>query len=500
MSFGTALNFLDLFEKEDPFLKDNLFSNELPLLPDTNLPEVESESIDFWTKYLVDDASLLTPREEITTDPLSDLGLGLVPDLGSVPSHAPTTPAQEHSYSMSQDGIVHRSPPYGSLSDCSDPSSLSALEEAQDERMELEDPFGTAVCSPEVEVVSEQMGYVDVCGNAPSPLECIAADIVVATSESKDEIVIVDDEPEVMVEDVFHQEIPKSPSSVSSCSSTHSSPSSRCRGSKKVEEVLQLTEEEKRLMRKEGISIPTTMPLTKAEERELKKIRRKIRNKQSAQDSRKRKKEYVDGLESRVKLCTVHNIQLQKKVELLEKENGSLLLQLKRLQTLVANSSTRNTQTSTCVMVLMLSFALLLFPNLRTNNRTDGGDLIMQTPSEKLTPMSGRSRSLLYVSDINPYYPDLPETSKAAQYIEEDIDVSEDEGGEQTAPWGGLFSAPRKTGSDFGFPRGAPPAKEAFPFTVARHDTVAVPPDIARPQENYSTVVTTHPIVLQVQK
>ncbi|KAM6965737.1 cAMP responsive element binding protein 3-like 3 like [Aplochiton taeniatus] len=148
-----------------------------------------------------------------------------------------------------------------------------------------------------------------------------------------------------------------------------------------------LTEEEKRLLAKEGATLPSHMPLTKAEERTLKRVRRKIRNKQSAQESRKKKKVYVDGLESRVAVCTAHNQELQKKVQLLQKQNMSLIEQLRKLQSMMKLSTMKNTTTSTCVMVFLLSFCLIVFPSVNP---------FSSSPAQKelYTPSSIMSRTL----------------------------------------------------------------------------------------------------------
>lgn len=124
-----------------------------------------------------------------------------------------------------------------------------------------------------------------------------------------------------------------------------------------------LTEEERRTLVAEGYPVPTKLPLTKAEEKALKKIRRKIKNKISAQESRRKKKEYMDALEKKVENCSNENTELRRKVETLECTNKSLLQQLQALQALVAGKVSKScrvtgTQTSSCLMMVVLCFAL----------------------------------------------------------------------------------------------------------------------------------------------
>lgn len=128
---------------------------------------------------------------------------------------------------------------------------------------------------------------------------------------------------------------------------------------------LLLTQEEKRLLAKEGIQLPTHHPLTKNEERELKRIRRKIRNKISAQDSRKRKKEYVDGLEERVKRGSEENRNLLQRVRMLQRQNKTLIAHVNKLQALIRNSTTSKATPSTCLMVVLLSALLVSLPNIK---------------------------------------------------------------------------------------------------------------------------------------
>ncbi|XP_052403432.1 cyclic AMP-responsive element-binding protein 3-like protein 3-A isoform X2 [Carassius gibelio] len=160
------------------------------------------------------------------------------------------------------------------------------------------------------------------------------------------------------------------------------------------QQELLLNEDEKKLLAKEGVSLPSQLPLNKYEEKVLKKIRRKIRNKQSAQESRKKKKEYVDGLEGRMAACSTQNQELQRKVFQLEKTNTSLMEQLRRLQSLVMNGSCKPAQTGTCILVLVLSFSLILIPSLQPISHRRAAD-----PGD-FSPVKVQSRSLRSVMEV----------------------------------------------------------------------------------------------------
>ncbi|XP_052241716.1 cyclic AMP-responsive element-binding protein 3-like protein 1 isoform X1 [Dreissena polymorpha] len=125
--------------------------------------------------------------------------------------------------------------------------------------------------------------------------------------------------------------------------------------------VLVLTEEEKRTLVSEGYPIPSKLPLTKQEEKNLKKIRRKIKNKISAQESRRKKKEYLEALEKRVESFSHENSELKKKVDTLENNNRSLMSQLQKLQSLVGKIPRPNGAVpQTGLMVLVLCFAVFM--------------------------------------------------------------------------------------------------------------------------------------------
>ena len=80
-----------------------------------------------------------------------------------------------------------------------------------------------------------------------------------------------------------------------------------------------LTNEELKLIKQEGYTIPTKFPLSKTEEKMLKRVQRKIKNKISAQESRRKKKEYVDELEKQIAKYMTENSALKERVTVIEK-------------------------------------------------------------------------------------------------------------------------------------------------------------------------------------
>lgn len=61
----------------------------------------------------------------------------------------------------------------------------------------------------------------------------------------------------------------------------------------------------------------------------------------SAQESRRKKKEYMDQLERRVEILVTENHDYKKRLESLEETNANLLSQLHKLQALVSKHNVK---------------------------------------------------------------------------------------------------------------------------------------------------------------
>nr|XP_021322460.1 cyclic AMP-responsive element-binding protein 3-like protein 4 [Danio rerio] len=184
--------------------------------------------------------------------------------------------------------------------------------------------------------------------------------------------------------------------------------------------------------------------ISQAEERILKKVRRKIRNKLSAQDSRRRKKEYIDGLESRythtsdhshtpliihTQYRRVHRSDLGSR---LGQQNWSLVAQLHRLQALIKQTATKAAQTSTCLMILLFSLALLIFPSLSPFHRSSESLQDSYAPAAVisrniLNDVSSASSALLDDSVLHkPMIPPDPPSEQRAADLEVDERLIQD--------------------------------------------------------------------------
>lgn len=101
--------------------------------------------------------------------------------------------------------------------------------------------------------------------------------------------------------------------------------------------IKEITQEELELLKLEGNNpkdFQDAKKLNKHQEKILKSIRRKIRNKKSAHESRKRKKAFLETLQQQFDTVNEENKSLKTRIKVLEKENSALSTQVNKLKAL----------------------------------------------------------------------------------------------------------------------------------------------------------------------
>jgi regulator of replication initiation timing len=122
---------------------------------------------------------------------------------------------------------------------------------------------------------------------------------------------------------------------------------------------------------------PNSSPDLPEEDRHVKRQRRLIKNRESAQLSRMRKKLYMDDLEKKVAVLTQDNDLLTKRVESLVHENTRLTEQVCKLTNMMKQNQTQrrsmthgNGAAKTAgVCMLMILFSFGLFFNIKGGER-----------------------------------------------------------------------------------------------------------------------------------
>lgn len=154
------------------------------------------------------------------------------------------------------------------------------------------------------------------------------------------------------------------------------------------------TPEERRLLIQMGQRIPTHFPLTRSEERAIRTMRRKIRNKLSAKASRARRQEYVSSLESQVSNCHKENQRLKSQIRDLERTNANLVTNLRNARSHI-NQLLKGTYAATVNgLGLNSKSASQLQPLLPLTISRQG----INANQSRITMKSGKPASLLLVA------------------------------------------------------------------------------------------------------